>query len=58
MFDDDFLGCMADFARLDNIVKEICNGHYLTVNCYGLTYTDKKYISQQVYNKTGKIVHW
>jgi len=58
MFDDDFLGCMADFARLDYIVNEICKGNYLTVNCSGLTKTDKEYISQEVYKYSGKILNW
>lgn len=58
MFDDDFLGCMADFARLDYIVDEICAGNWKTVNCQGLTEIDKNYISKEVYRKIHKTIHW
>jgi hypothetical protein len=59
-FDSSFLGAMNDFEDLDRIVDQICSGLYVSESSISarLNETDKSYISQQVYNRTGQIINW
>ena len=59
-FDSSFLGAMNDFEDLDRIVDQICSGLYVSGSSISarLNETDKSYISQQVYNRTGQIINW
>lgn len=58
-FDSAFLGYMSDCEDLDKIVDQICAGYYNNCSLTArLTETDKNYISNAVYRKTGKIINW
>lgn len=58
-FDGSFLGYMAECENLDKIVDAICAGYYNNYSLTArLTETDKKYISNAVYRRTGRIINW